>query len=163
MTIIEVLTLLTITSVGYTSIRVWGNRDKIKRIYDSIHEGEKNPLISAWKTVQAIYTIKKNEFLGKNGLCINKSDNIYDVQYRHAGKVYKFICKESIPEHLNINAFDENGNDITDVLLQYLGPNGNFHGIDYTPIELGFEKIILLDQYMNQHHFDSMSVIKIPK
>jgi len=67
----------------------------------------------------------------------------YMISYSINGKKYKIV----IPRKKNINKIikvvNEYGNDITIEFETYLGPCNNFHGFEYTPYTLGYDKIII--------------------
>lgn len=73
----------------------------------------------------------------------NKKD-IYEVQYKHNGKYYKFpLLIKRGPKPVILLALDENGNDITDEINMYYGPYGNFNGLQLTPNNIGYKKITI--------------------
>lgn len=57
----------------------------------------------------------------------------YIISYNIKGKNYKFIVKhEKGPPRIFLIT-DEDKNDITDLVMPYMGPEYNFHDIAYTP------------------------------
>lgn len=77
-----------------------------------------------------------------------KYNKYYDVSYKYGSAEYKIRCK--INRHRNSNIYkitDENENDITYLLIPYMGPMNNFHGKGYYPKDFNYKKITF--HYLN--------------
>ena len=67
--------------------------------------------------------------------------NTYEVSYVINGILYRMVVKPKKGPKSIIEAVDENDDDMTHVLISYLGPMENFHGISLSPSFFGKEKI----------------------
>ena len=56
---------------------------------------------------------------------------------------------------------DENGKDITEFLLPYLGPNYDFLGVSLTPSDFGYSKIIIENIRGDEFKFENNEIISI--
>lgn len=65
-----------------------------------------------------------------------KSDNSYKLYYEN-GKYCVCFPRTREMRHI-VHVKDENGEDVTDDVLKYLGQAHNFHGIPTTPNMLGY-------------------------
>jgi hypothetical protein len=80
--------------------------------------------------LQSIY-INICQYFNKSLKQINK--NTYELTYVIRGNIYKIIIPLKFGPNDILLIFDENLNDITDIIMPYFGPCNNFHGNDYTP------------------------------
>lgn len=68
--------------------------------------------------------------------------NVYDVQYVLRDRVYKVRTQvRRVPRVARV--FDHEGEDVSDCVLAYLGPNEDFHGSPMTPGGLGYKGLLL--------------------
>jgi hypothetical protein len=67
----------------------------------------------------------------------------YEVSYVVSGKLYRMIVMPNKGPSSVLLACDEDGEDITDVLISYMGPHNDFHGADITPKLLNKKQIII--------------------
>lgn len=71
------------------------------------------------------------------------SKNIYELHYKYNNKLYK-ICIPIKKGPTNISdILDENGNDISEKISPYLGPNEDLHFCNISPKYLGYSKIYI--------------------
>jgi hypothetical protein len=91
-----------------------------------------------------------------------KSDRrSYDITYYDGVKKYivhfpkkRGACKIS-------KIYDQDGNDVTPIVLTYMGPSHNFHGIPTSPEMLGYESLDVLTINDHMHSFCDKEYIKI--
>jgi hypothetical protein len=58
-------------------------------------------------------------------------------------------------------AISESGDDITEILRQYIGPSHNFHGIPTTPALLGFRQIKIIFKDETGEVFEQDQILKL--
>lgn len=74
---------------------------------------------------------------------IVKIDNdTYVLSYVIEGILYRTIITPSKLGHPVLLVSDNASNDVSDIVLPYLGPSYNWHGLALTPASLGFDKLI---------------------
>ena len=82
------------------------------------------------------------QLFNKSVIKINK--NTYELTYMLNNNMYKMRIKTSIgPQPKIIQALNEVDHDITDTIVPYLGPSGNFHGIKYKPTDFNVKILTL--------------------
>lgn len=69
--------------------------------------------------------------------------NVYEVSYVINGIKYTMRVRPRKGPPVLIQALDQNDNDVTDVIQEYLGPHDNFHGCDFKPGDFGFTSLTL--------------------
>lgn len=96
-------------------------------------------LFSTGKMIYKLCAYKiKNSIYGKDDV---KFDNgYYTVNYNYEGNDYtvrwKDINYRNKPKIKRI--VDQNDNDVTPIITKFIGPSGNFHGINTSPKDLGY-------------------------
>jgi len=106
---------------------------KYKRVNKLVSSKYKNPFmihfISIKTIIQATY-INFLQYINNSVLKVDK--NTYEVSYVIEGKIYRMIVKplKGPSPILQINDGIE---DITDIVLPYLGPNYNWHYTKFSP------------------------------
>lgn len=76
-----------------------------------------------------------------------KKKNQYFITYDFEGKTYNLLVSKKRGPNKIISVCGKKEtnsefNNIYDIMIQYLGPNHDFHGIKYTPSCLGMHTII---------------------
>lgn len=69
--------------------------------------------------------------------------NTYEVRYVINGIQYTMVVKPKRGPKCIIEAVDENDEDMTDVLISYMGPAENFHGTHLSPFYFNKNSITL--------------------
>ena len=91
--------------------------------------------------------------------------NKYFITYNFEGKNYNLLVSKQKGPHKIISIYgnksDESPCDIYDYVLQFMGPNMDFHNIEYTPNCIGLDRITfdILDK--EQKTFEKNQVIKL--
>lgn len=67
--------------------------------------------------------------------------NTYEVSYNINGKSYKMVVKPTRGPIPILYAVNQNGVDITDEIIQYLGPKNDWSGYKFFPDFFKYEKI----------------------
>lgn len=78
-----------------------------------------------------------------NNSVVQVRKNVYDVSYIIGNN--KYIMRVKRPKGPNpvMLAYDEDDNDVTDMVHSYLGPHRDWHGNQFTPSMFGVESITL--------------------
>lgn len=72
---------------------------------------------------------------------IEKYRNHYVVPYKYGTQSYKILCKRNRTRQRILKIVDHQNEDVTEIVKPYMGPNMDFHGMQLSPNDLGFEKI----------------------
>lgn len=94
-----------------------------------------------WTVLSTVYSLLYYSLLQKINKTVKKIDkNTYEVTYSIGGKVYKFNTKarRGMSDVLQIVSGDQ---DVTEEIEPFLGPKGDFHGLEYTPASFGFNTL----------------------
>ena len=65
----------------------------------------------------------------------------YEIIYNIYGKKYRMIVKPHRGPRNIYQILTDTGVDVTDLVLEYAGPEFNWHGSVFTPRSLGFERL----------------------
>ena len=77
-----------------------------------------------------------------NNYLVKQDKNSYLLTYTINGKVYKNLIKVKRGPSPVIQISTENMEDVTNLVLSYLGPSYNWHGNEYTPNLLGYKTLV---------------------
>lgn len=102
-----------------------------------------------------------HNFKKKTSSTIERHKNKYIITYYINESKYIIILPSSKMINKVLRASDENGNDITEILEEYIGPVNNFHGMRYYPLMLGFNKITIELDDGNIKVFEGRDIIDI--
>lgn len=72
---------------------------------------------------------------------VKREPGLYEISYSISGKSYKLLVKPRRGPTPMITITDENEKDVTEDILQYLGPEYNWHNQVYTPGQLGYKSL----------------------
>ncbi len=98
------------------------------------NKGILNNFLIIWKSLMIIKTLMWLVFIQKiNNSVVKKDNKTWIYSYVVAGKSYKKIITKSSGPSPVIMIFDENMNDVTDLILPYLGPKNDWDGHKFTP------------------------------
>ena len=118
-------------------------QNKLKSLYDLVATRHNSRFmivfISAKMLSQSFYQ-SLVQYLDNSVTKIDK--NKYELKYIINGKLYKKII---IPERGPIpviSVINENGLDVTEEILPYMGPNNNFHNEKFCPTFFGHKKLM---------------------
>ena len=65
---------------------------------------------------------------------IKKLDkNKFEITYVINGKMFKMITSPPKGPSLVLQVSDDNQDDITEIVLPYIGPKNNWHNVEFTP------------------------------
>ena len=163
--------------IGYISSKVNDKREKIKKIHSTISVYTPSFIKSWYETIKTVVKIQLDGFYNdvqdnvikrvktarKITPCLLdnfEKREIHEIDYYFKGKKYKFHFEESVSNSC-IDVYDGEGNNITSKFLEYLGPSNDFHGKKYTPRILGYSKIIIFDDDLNQKVYEIDDPIEI--
>ena len=153
--VISLINILYITSVHKTILHtVKLKYRKIKSLKELVQSQHKNILMILWVSLCIIcktFYISICQYLNRSIRRIDK--NTYEISYTINGILYKMIVKPKKGPKCIIEAVDENDNDMTHLLLSYIGPMENFHGVKITPKFFNKEKIIFSLSDGNERSF----------
>ena len=99
------------------------------------------------------------QYLNQSARLIDK--NNYEIEYIINGKIYKYITKVKKGPMPFYQIQDEVGDDITEFLLPYYGPNYDWHSTEFTPKFFKYNKIIFDMKDGSQKIFDEFDIIII--
>jgi hypothetical protein len=152
-------------AVGYFCARIHEKSDKIAQIHTTIAEHSPGFIDSWSKTIQ---TVAKIQWDGVYDTYVRKirtpsyiTHDIFEVEYFHKGKRYRIHLKDTLKDRVSLNVYDQHGTDITGKFLEYFGPQYDFHNRSYTPRDLGYTKIVIIDGGLNEVEYSADEVIKI--
>lgn len=77
-----------------------------------------------------------------NSYLVKQDKNTYLLTYNINGKVYKNLIKIKRGPSPILQISNENTEDVTNIILSYLGPSRNWHGNQYTPNILGYKTLV---------------------
>lgn len=72
---------------------------------------------------------------------VEKARNHYTITYTYNMTEYKVKCKKNKSRNTILHIYDENDNQVFDILKPYMGPFLDFHGIMTSPKDLGYKKL----------------------
>lgn len=95
------------------------------------------------ETIKLVIKNYKQKYLqDKFGIIKDVNDNLH-VKYYKNYKPYIIILKNNTNNKIfDINIYDDNDNNITEKIKPYMGFNNDFHGLNITPKDLGYSKLI---------------------
>lgn len=72
---------------------------------------------------------------------IHLQKNNYEIQYALHDRIYKIRTRSRRTPTQIMDVQDHEGNDITEEVRSYLGPNEDFHGQRLRPFDIGYERL----------------------
>lgn len=84
----------------------------------------------------------------------------YIVNYPHGFTWYKILIPRKRGPCEIMDIHDQDGNNVTDTILQFMGPGHNFHGIPTTPKMLGFESLTF-SFLIDEKKFEQEQIISV--
>lgn len=144
--------------LGAVASRIHQRWDEISQIYDNVHQREPSVFSSALKTARTVLKLQYDKihhhYVRKVKEPFYHTHQVFDVDYYHLGKNYKIRIFDNSRDKPMVNFNCPNGKDVTDKVLMFAGPGYDFHGITYTPNDLGFDYLILLDEGFQQRRIN---------
>jgi len=133
-------------TIGLSSPYLYEQSQEIRRLYLAIrcYLGRWKSLHRTLSTIYRMVSDSVNDYLTKS---THIRDNTHEIWYRHKKKAYRVMYKES--HRLLKHTFLKGDVDVTYIIRQYLGPGLDFHGIVYTPRDLGFEELKIIGPDMD--------------
>lgn len=106
---------------------------KYREVNKLVSSKEKNFIMVHFISVKMILQVVYINFLQyMNNTVIKVGKNTYEISYVIEGKLYKMIVKP-MKGPTPILQINDGVNDITDLVLPYLGPNYNWHHTKFSP------------------------------
>jgi len=96
-----------------------------------------------------------------NGNVKKVDRNLYEITYAINGRLYKMLIKQirgPVPIKM---VLDKDGNDITDKVLPYIGPQHDFHSAELYPNFFSTEKLCFLSHDDSMIEFESDDVLTL--
>lgn len=136
------------------------NKSKVKNIYNTIRESNKtkSTLNCMYQTVKTIINHKRYQ---KKFKVKHLNGNRYLIEYNMGDDEYKVIFKKVMMLSDLSCIKDSNNRDITHEIKPFLGPNLDFHGHDYTPLDFGHDQMSFILDDMTEIVFKSCEPIKL--
>lgn len=85
----------------------------------------------------------------------------YTINYTIKGKPYTLVVKPINGPSPVLLVTDENGNDVSDHVIPFIGPQHDFHGAKITPQFLGYKSLTLETAFGDSSHFGETDVLHI--
>jgi hypothetical protein len=107
---------------------------KWKRLNNLVSTQHNSKFIITFISLQMVAESLYNsliQYLNNSVIKLNK--NTYIVSYVINGKLYKTVVVPKRGPLPVLNVIDENNNDISDIILPYLGPNNDWNKYKFTP------------------------------
>lgn len=101
-----------------------------------------NPIITYYKSFSVLgksLYVSFLQYMNNSVKCIG--NNYYEVSYTINNKLYKMIVKHKRGPNPIHRVTDNNNNDLTNIVIQYLGPNQDWHKNIITPHMLNTDEI----------------------
>jgi len=76
-----------------------------------------------------------------NKTVLKLGKNVYEVSYTINGKLYKMLVSPNRGPSQILMVCDENNNNITELVIPYMGPNYDWHGNNITPGFFGCKEL----------------------
>jgi hypothetical protein len=117
--------------------------NKLKNLKELVSTRNKNMCMIFWICLSLIFKslyINMCQKLNRSVIQIDK--NSYEITYVISGHMYKIYVKPVRGPKPVILITDDNDEDITDIVVPYLGPHSNCHGNTHTPLFFKREKLI---------------------
>lgn len=110
----------------------------IKYLFSESSQPSKLKLMKSVSSGLLIHYLKR---LSSPSIHIN-SNNVYQYPYKYGEREYCMLIPRTLFGPSNIlHIEDEDENDVTEQVRQYLGPVENCHGFPLTPFDLGFKQL----------------------
>jgi hypothetical protein len=116
--------------------RQWG------RLNNLVSMKHKHQYLIIWTSLKLLAQAFYLSFLQWLNSSLKKIDrNTYEISYIINGKLYKMRVKPQKGPKPVLQVIDECSEDVTTEVLQYLGPNYDWHNSNLSPKILGFESL----------------------
>jgi len=104
-----------------------------------------------------LYTVFNN-YVSKHMVTIEKET--ITVSFPYGTRWYKIRFPRVRHPFMYNHIYDENGEDVSQDILSYMGPCHNFYGISTTPIDLGYSKLVFVDYFGEEMVFEKEQEIR---
>lgn len=155
--------ILGITSLGFfilDGVNIVRNTviPSVKRMKGRDIDTSKIVMANSYILFMALYV----NFIQKINKTITKIDkNRYEVMYTIRGVLYKMVVNQTVGPPKILLVSDENGDDVTDDILPYLGPENDFHGNNFYPVFFGKKSLELVLINGDSKTFEHNEIIKL--
>ena len=150
--ILYFISILTTIYIGRLFIKIDGpnilseymimKKNKLKRLYNLVSTRHTSKFIIVLISIQMLYQSCYQSLVQYLDNSITKIDkNKYELKYIINGKLYKKIITPTRGPSPIICITNENDDDITEIILPYIGPNNDFHNEKFYPNFFGFKKL----------------------
>lgn len=125
--------------------------ETMKSVYKAYMDGDIHPMIVWEYFVHRIRSTFSSTF--ETGVVVRHSHSDHLLYYDNEKK-YRIILPKKRNFRKIVEAYDQEGRDITDLIMEVLGPRNDFHGSKVTPNYLGCEtvKIVYRDDTEREYH-----------
>lgn len=110
---------------------------------------------STWELIRVYLT----QYIFHNSKRIGK--NLYDIEYTIHCKPYRFQTRYKLGPSKFKKFMKNESIDVSDLVFPYVGPNDDFHGLSYSPKDLGLEQLIIHYQDGQVKSFSEHEIILI--
>ena len=119
--------------------------NEVRQMYNYLylvnHEDHFKTIYHIAQSIYEFVRIYLTQYVFHNSKRVGK--NIYEIEYTINCKSYRFLVKYKQGPSKYKSFMKDESTDVSERVMPFLGPNDNFHGISYTPQDLGFESLIV--------------------
>jgi len=119
-----------------------GKMEDFMDVNRAVKINEKNNFVAFKKTLKYIAKMYWIMFLNRINNSVEHKGNQLVVSYVANGRLYKLLTKARKGPIVIQLVIDENGDDVSDEVLPFYGPERNWHKMDFTPEFWGKKKLI---------------------
>lgn len=125
---------------NFTNIKHKYNKFKsLKKLVKTKHNNQAVVLLVSLSLLFKLYYIKLIQYLNSSIEKIN--NNTYEITYTINDVIYKSVIKVKKGPNNISNIYNENDEDITDIISPYVGANRDFGNISLTPEYFNMKEI----------------------
>jgi hypothetical protein len=121
------------------------NYNDLQNLKKLVSTTEKNFILVNFISLKIIFQMYcdklRKKFISHKPKLVDK--NVYEIEYNLNDKIYKLVFKNKKGPTPILQIFTEN-EDVTEKILEYAGPEYNFHGHIFTPKFWGY-KLLTFD------------------
>lgn len=104
---------------------------------------QKTNLMIAWISLQLIWNTMYISFLQYMNTTVRQiGKNVFEVKYVINGKIYKMIVSPTRGPAKVLQVSNENKEDITNLVVPYMGPKYDWHGQTFKPEFFGCKSLV---------------------
>ena len=118
--------------------------NECKYIYNYLYTQEKTHLKTIQKCLELLYSflhVYMSQHYFNTSKIIKK--NVYDIEYTINCRIYRFQIPYKKGPSKYLQFIDDQDNDVSLLLFSYVGPNDDFHKIEYKPSHFDLKSLTI--------------------